>query len=348
MPAKGKKQQYESDDDDVHESDNARENMEKLLQPDYSENFIKQLPANVRTRVFGLKGLQKDYSAIHEKYVEEMKELETRYEALYAPFYEKRKNIVQGKVEPTQDEIAKGSKVVEVKEEGEEDKPDANAPKGIPNFWLTALKNNEVVDEFVFQRDEDCLKFLNDITAKNFDDPNQGFSLTFHFDENPYFTNTELTKTYHLAEDDEILIEKCEGCEIHWKDGQDLTVTIKKKKQRQKGGKNTRVVTQSEPCESFFNFFNPPKMPEEDDDEDEDEDAMEELEERIEHDYELGRMIKDRIIPKAIDWFTGEAITTMEFQLGNEGSPDDDDDDDDERPRITNAPKAQAPECKQQ
>ena len=339
-------QQHDEDGD--HDDDDAQRKLEKLLNPEFAANFIKELPADVRKRVYGLQGIHKDYMEVHEKYLEEMRELETRYEALYAPFYEKRKQIVQGQVEPTEDEIAKGSKVVEVKEEGEDTKPGDDVPKGIPDFWFTALKNNEMVDEAIFQRDEDCLKYLNDITATNFEDYNKGFTITFHFNENPYFTNTTLTKTYHLAEEDEILIEKCEGCDIDWKEGKDLTVTVKKKKQRHKGGKNTRVVTKTEPCESFFNFFNPPTIPEDDDDDDEDEDALEELEEQIEQDYELGRTIKDRIIPKAVDWYTGEAINTMQFQLDGDGHDDDDDDDDEPGQGVQAGAQGQPPECKQQ
>lgn len=337
---------------DVEKAESEKSEDEKHL-PEFTVEFLKQLPANIRKRVYGLQGIQKEYAKVHEQYLDEMRELEKRYEELYAPYYEKRKDVIQGKVEPTEEEVSKGSKVMEVKEEGEEpEKTDESAPKGIPDFWLTAMKNHEMVDETIFQRDEPCLKYLSDVRCKNFDDPQKGFTLIFQFDENPFFTNAELTKSYHLAEDDEILIEKCEGCTIDWKSGQDLTVTIKKKKQRHKGGKNTRVVTKSEPCDSFFNFFTPPKMPDEDEaDEDDDEDALDELEERIEHDYEVGRTIKDRIIPKAIDWFTGEAITTVEFQMGQDGAADDDDDEDDDghgHGRISGAPKAQPPECKQQ
>jgi nucleosome assembly protein 1-like 1 len=346
---------HAEDDEDMnaeHGKDQVKERMEKL-RAEASANFLKQLPANVRRRVHGLKGVQKEYTEVHEKFLDEMRELERRYESLYAPHYDKRRQIVQGIIEPTEEEISKGSKVMEIKDDDDEPKADESAPKGIPDFWLNALKNNEMVDDIIVQRDEACLKHLTDITSKNFDDPTKGFTLTFHFDENPFFTNSVLTKTYHLAEDDEILIEKCEGCTINWHPGQDLTVNIKQKKQRQKGGKNTRVVTKSEPCDSFFNFFNPPKMPEDDDDdEDMDEEALDEIEEKIEHDYEVGRSIKDRVIPRAVDWFTGEAITTMEFAMGGDsGGAEEDEDDDVGAPgrQIAGGPgQTQPPECKQQ
>ena len=69
------------------------------------------------------------------------------------------------------------------------------------------------------------------------------------------------------------LIVSC-SCEIDWKPGKNLTVIMKKKKQRAKGGKQTRTVTKEEPCESFFNFFKPPQIPEDMDDDDDDEDMV--------------------------------------------------------------------------
>lgn len=37
------------------------------------------------------------------------------------------------------------------------------------------------------------------------------------------------------------------------------------KKKLKKGAQNTKPVTKTEQCDSFFNFFNPPQVPEEDD-----------------------------------------------------------------------------------
>ena len=88
------------------------------------------------------------------------------------------------------------------------------------------------------------------------------------------------------------------------------------------------MVTQTESCESFFNLFNPPTIPEDDNDNDEHDDALQDPEEQIEQDCELGRTIKDRIIPKAVDGYTVETINTMQFQLDRDGHHDDQDDDD--------------------
>lgn len=89
--------------------------------------------------------------------------------------------------------------------------------------------------------------------------------------------------------------------------------------------KQTRVVKISVPTESFFNFFAPPQPPTDDDD---DESIASDIEERLELDYQLGEDIKEKLIPRAIDWFTGEALQFEE--LGEEIDPDEFEDEDDE------------------
>lgn len=48
-----------------------------------------------------------------------------------------------------------------------------------------------------------------------------------------------------------------------------MTQKILKKKPK-KGSKNAKPVIKTEQCESFFNFFSPPQVPEEEEDIDED------------------------------------------------------------------------------
>jgi nucleosome assembly protein 1-like 1 len=93
------------------------------------------------------------------------------------------------------------------------------------------------------------------------------------------------------------------------------------------------VVKVTVPTESFFNFFVPPKPPT-----DEDDDAATDIEERLELDYQLGENIKEKLIPRAIDWFTGEALQFEElgediddedeFDFDDEDDEDEDDDED--------------------
>jgi nucleosome assembly protein 1-like 1 len=84
-------------------------------------------------------------------------------------------------------------------------------------------------------------------------------------------------------------------------------------------------VKKTVPTESFFNFFAPPSPPSDDDD-----DAASDIEERLELDYQLGEDIKEKLIPRAIDWFTGEALHYEHIEDFDEGDFEDDDDEEDE------------------
>lgn len=88
--------------------------------------------------------------------------------------------------------------------------------------------------------------------------------------------------------------------------------------------KQTRVIKKTVPTESFFNFFSPPVPPTDEDD------VASDIEERLELDYQLGEDIKEKLIPRAIDWFTGEALAFEEFDDAEDAEFDDEDDEDDE------------------
>ena len=53
------------------------------------------------------------------------------------------------------------------------------------------------------------------------------------------------------------------------------------------------------------------------------------LQEELEHDYEIGCLIKDKIVPRAVAWFTGMAIDPDE-DYDEEDEEDEDEDEDDE------------------
>ncbi|KAK4373089.1 hypothetical protein RND71_008473 [Anisodus tanguticus] len=188
------------------------------------------------------------------------------------------------------------------------------------------MKNNEVLAEEITERDEEALKFLRDIKWSKIDDP-KGFKLEFFFETNPHFKNTVLTKTYHMIDEDEPILEKALGTEIEWYPGKCLTQKILKKKPK-KGSKNAKPITKTEQCESFFNFFSPPHVPE--DEEDIDEDAAEELQNLMEQDYDVGSTIRDKIIPHAVSWFTGEAAEDDYADLEDDEDEDDEENDEED------------------
>ncbi|KAF8244780.1 NAP-domain-containing protein [Wilcoxina mikolae CBS 423.85] len=296
-----------------------------------SSGYIESLPAPVRRRITGLRGVQKEHSKLEAQFQEEVLQLEKKYFAKFTPLYEKRAKIVNGLEEPTEEEVVagkedEGSDTEDAKEKKEES---TETMTGVPEFWLSAMKNNALLAETITERDEAALKHLTDIRLSYLDTP--GFKLHFVFADNEFFTNKEITKTYYYQDENgyggDFIYDHAEGDKINWKDGKDLTVRIESKKQRNKNTKQTRVVKRTVPTESFFNFFTPPKPPT---DFDEDEEDQDDIEDRLELDYQLGEDIKEKLIPRAIDWFTGEARQFEGMGDGMEGEFEDDDDEEDE------------------
>ncbi|KAE8444395.1 hypothetical protein EG329_000595 [Mollisiaceae sp. DMI_Dod_QoI] len=324
-----------------------------------SSGYVESLPAPVRRRVAGLKGVQKEHSKLEAEFQEEVLELEKKYFAKFTPLYQKRAKIVNGVAEPTAEEIKSGEEDEEQDEtEPAEKSEELSDVKGIPEFWLSAMKNQVSLAEMITDRDEAALKDLTDVRMEYLDKP--GFRLIFEFAENEFFTNKTITKTYFYQNESgyggDFIYDHAEGDKIDWKSGKDLTVRIESKKQRNKNTKQTRVVKKTVPTESFFNFFSPPKAPTDEDDDD----AATDIEERLELDYQLGEDIKEKLIPRAIDWFTGEALQFEELDDDMEegdfededdeeddASEDHDDEDESDEDDDAAKPKQEAAECKQ-
>ncbi|XP_026449331.1 nucleosome assembly protein 1;2-like isoform X4 [Papaver somniferum] len=295
---------------------NALKNKLQTLAGQHSD-VLESLTPNVRKRVEALREIQTKHDEIEAKFFEERAILEAKYQKMYEPLYSQRFDIVNGVVE-----VDGVTKEVEADKEADKDAED----KGVPDFWLNAMKTNEVLMEEITERDEGALKYLKDIKWCRIEEP-KGFKLEFFFDTNPYFKNAVLTKTYHMIDDDEPILEKAIGTEIDWYPGKSLTQKVLKKKPK-KGSKNTKPITKTEDCESFFNFFNPPQVPEDDDELDEE--TAEDLQNQMEQDYDVGSTIRDKIIPHAVSWFTGEAVQSEEFDMDMDDEDDDEDDEEDE------------------
>lgn len=303
-----------------------------------SSGYIESLPPHLKRRVEGLKGIHVEHTKIEAEFQKEILELEKKYAQRYNPLYERRAQIVQGKQEPTKEEVQAGEASHENEDEEDEQEEkqslaDVSAPadaeKGIPEFWLTALKNHVALSELITERDEDALRSLLDVRMSYLPGSQAGFKLEFQFDptKNEYFTNEILTKTYFYQDEvgfsGDLVYDHAEGDSIQWKEDKDLTHKIETKKQRNKNTNQTRTVKRSVPVESFFNFFTPPKPPKNDDNDDTDFDECvaihvcrkrseqfffpSRLDERLELDYQIGEDLKDRIIPHSIMYFTGEA-----------------------------------------
>jgi len=242
--------------------------------------------------------------------------------------------------------FAERAKVLAAAPEGADGSCGTPALKG---FWLQALKHSEHFEDQIEEWDAPVLEYLSNITSSylDADKPDKGFKLEFHFVENPYFSEKALWKEYHLGEclpwNGETSVAEIKVCEIDWNDGKDVTVEVVKKKAKG-GGAKKKVKAKSEPRDSFFRHcFRHLKqgmpVPEDmnlseamnlADGDDEDEVDAQMMEYVMENDHEMGREIRDHIIPFAVRWYTGEAAPKRDLDSDDEDGEDGDGDEDDE------------------
>ncbi len=342
------------------------------------EHGFEKLPKAVNNRILALKAIQSDLFELEKNFQLEMLELEQKYLQKYEPLHQHRFELIAGLKDATEEEIKKGRSLGDAAEKGEgeeavdeaddEETGDYNLDiVGIPCFWLTAMENLPMVSQNLTERDCDVLTYLSNITLKYLTEGKPGFQLIFTFDkDNEFFTNETLTKTYYyqseLGYSGDFIYDHAEGEVIQWVDNDhNVTVTVERRKQKNKTTKQIRTIEKLTPVESFFNFFDPPKaLDPENDDEELDEEEVAELESRLAVDYAVGEEIKDKLIPRAVDWFTGAAL---EFEYGDVEEEDDedvtsefqdDDEDDDEEEEEEDdfankdaLKKVQPPECEQ-
>jgi nucleosome assembly protein 1-like 1 len=264
------------------------------------------------------------------KFYEEVYAVERKYQELYQPLANKRKQIIVGEYEPTDAEAEFKSDDEDDNEDGitedmakmakEFEKTLEKYPadlKGVPDFWLTIFKSVELLSDMVQPHDEPILRKLLDVKIIYEETP-MAYTLEFHFGANDWFKDTVLTKKYYLRcqidEDKPFTfggpeIYKCTGCTIDWNPSKNVTVKTIKKKQKHKARGAVRTITKTLPNDSFFNFFNPPDVPEDESKLDED------AQEILGTDFEIGHFLRACIIPKAALYFSGELV-------------DDDDDED--------------------
>jgi nucleosome assembly protein 1-like 1 len=311
------------------------------------------LPPVIRRRVNALRKLQLESINIEVEFYRKVHELECEYAERTAPLNEKRQKIVSGLHEPNDDECNFSVPFDEefladelLKQEAiKRDLPETEkntSGKGVDEFWLTAFRNSDILCGMIQSHDEPILKHLVDVEVKILKQPMM-FTLVFHFSPNDYFTNTTLTKEYSMKCQPDLddpfefcgpEIVSCKGCKIDWKADKNVTIEIVKKKLKHKQKNATRIVSKQVKADSFFNFFDPPVVPE---------GGEEELDEKtaelLNADYEIGQIFRDHIIPRAVLFYTGEAKDDDEFDEDEEDEDDDDFDDEEESDDDNGHPK---------
>lgn len=92
--------------------------------------------------------------------------------------------------------------------------------KSIPKFWSRAFMAHPILARQLNNKDREIFdEYLNSIKVEDNQDAKSGYSITFNFDENPYFDNPSLAKslTFHEGK-----LKEAKATTIQWKEGKSM------------------------------------------------------------------------------------------------------------------------------
>jgi nucleosome assembly protein 1-like 1 len=98
--------------------------------------------------------LEKEFKALNFK-------LESKYEALYKPIYEKRVKVLDGTEEVTLDSIKEQLANVNIN-----DSSTTESEKGVPQFWLLSLKNTAQFGQIINKKRLESWLYLRFLTRR--------------------------------------------------------------------------------------------------------------------------------------------------------------------------------------
>lgn len=151
-------------------------------------DLINSQPEEERGLLAGLLEAQRGRNQRFYEFLVKLRRLEVEYETEYAPFYQQRYEILQGK----------------------------------PTFWLKVLLNNAICAQFITEKDKEVLTFVTDIRtieAPESDD----YKVQFLFQGCPHFDSPNFTLTKSFLHDEEQVLAHATGTKIPWKKGKDPT-----------------------------------------------------------------------------------------------------------------------------
>ncbi|XP_024029635.1 NAP1-related protein 2 [Morus notabilis] len=226
-----------------------------------------------------LQELQDDLDKVNEEATDKVLEVEQKYNEIRRPVYVKRNDVI----------------------------------KAIPDFWLTAFLSHPALSDLLSDEDQKIFKYLYSLDVEDFKDIKSGYSITFNFNNNPYFEDAKLSKTFTFSDEG---TTKISGTTIKWKEGMAAAF---KEVNHEKKGKKQPLVNQS-----FFSWF-----------------SETEQKDIIEFQDEVGEIIKEDLWPNPLKYFNNEPneedsvndhdvgrITYREYGNDDDEQEEDDDDDD--------------------
>ncbi|KYF45813.1 nucleosome assembly protein (nap) protein, partial [Toxoplasma gondii ARI] len=248
---------------------------------------------------------------IESQFQEAVIVLREKFDRLMEPIFEERAAILS--TEPEE----------ETRESGAGDLAGSDKlPVGtlaLPGFWLRTFEHNSILSSMLGVRDKPLLLYLRNIRRVLNTEKEDGFSLVFEFDENPFFTPCTLTKTFKMKQDEgTYIVSRTVGTSIVWRENMDVTKSAVVRKQRNVRTNNVRTVHEEKHEKSFFSFFCDSVVPEDDELEAMNEEEQSEIFEKLKLEYDAGVTLRDLIIPYALEWYLGSAVETLGYDDNEE------------------------------
>lgn len=218
-PAEAKdevKPQEEKQEKDPNKIENENEMLEALKELKISNSAKSKV-----LKIWNINEERADYEK--NTYSKESVALENKFDLIYERIYKKINDIVKNKNIPEISEEDK--KKYNIKDSAENEKSEE-----IKDYWEKVIINSRYFT--ITNKDKPILKYLSLVDTKKIEGMENDFTVNFYFDENEYFTNKILSKTFIFDKDD--ILKEAQATKIDWK-SEDKNVTVEKKKVKAKG-----------------------------------------------------------------------------------------------------------------
>jgi len=231
-------------------------------------DHVIEIDGELVVAIENLQNVQDELEKVNEEASEKVLEVEQKYNEIRRPVYVKRNEII----------------------------------KAIPDFWLTAFLSHPALGDLLSMDDQQIFNYLDSLDVEDFKDLKSGYSITFNMNENPYFEDTKLMKTFTFYDEG---TTKITGTNIKWKEGMGASNGVNHEK---KGNKRPHDD------ESFFSWFGETQQKD-----------TAEL-----HD-EIAEIIKEDLWPNPLKYFNNEADEEDSNSDADDEEENVDDDDEEEQ-----------------
>lgn len=267
--------------------------------------FAGKLPQKIQERLKVLLSAEEDFEGTLKKYEQMEIDIRMKYNKAFESLYSIRRQIISGEREPSEEEVMGGipeEDIENVKKSFEttETEEKESTPAGLENFWASVLSSHAVIQPLITEEDEPILSHLVDVTSCVLPGHLGDLKVTFTFRPNEYFKETELSLSLVGGEEE----ARIERSPITFSKPNFLYKEVVAQRPKPKRGvkRGKSAPKKLIPRQSFFWIF-------EEFDEDEADLDDEDMEGNRIGDEEVKNLLltlHQKLIPSAIEYFTGE------------------------------------------